>query len=94
MSEDPTLSKSEQSWDILARRHLAQESQILKQCEQTGQVADFTIAEFEEKTNEAYLNALKTMPTQTMHLLYLEFCLERLKLNSKFLNEEVRCSWE
>jgi hypothetical protein len=50
---------------------------------------DFTIAEFEEKANEAYLQALNKLNTKKMHEIYIQFCKERLLLNSKFLNEEV-----
>ena len=48
VENDPTLNKCEDSWDVLARRNLLEESNILKKCQDTGQVADFTIAEFEE----------------------------------------------
>ncbi len=57
-------------------------------CQETGQLADFTIAEFEEKAIEVFQKALETIPTEKMYNIYIEFCSERLKLNSKFLNEE------
>ena len=57
-------------------------------CQETGQVADFTIAEFEERAVEVYRKALETISTEKMHHIFIEFCSERLKLNSKFLNEE------
>jgi len=50
---------------------------------------DFTIAEFEEKANTMFLQALSDLPTRKMHNIYVNFCLERLNLNSQFLNEEV-----
>ena len=50
---------------------------------------DFTIAEFEDKTNKVFLEAVENLKTEKMHQCYIEFCTERLKLDSKFLNEEV-----
>lgn len=88
VENDPTLNKCEDSWDVLARRNLLEESNILKKCQETGQVADFTIAEFEEKAVEVYQKALETMPSEKMHHIYIQFCVERLKIDSKFLNEE------
>ena len=82
--------KFEQSWDILARRHLLAEGAIVRRCEETGQCADFTIAEFEDKANEVFLEAVALFDTDKMHRVYVDFCLERLKLESKFLEEEVR----
>ena len=52
--------------------------------------ADFTIVEFEEKANQLYVQALEQLSTLKMHTIYANFCAERLKLNSKFLNEDVR----
>jgi uncharacterized protein HemY len=60
----------------------------MKKCQETGQLSDFTIAEFEEKANQVYIKSLEHIPTNKMHTIYLNFCMERLKLNSKFLNEE------
>ena len=57
-------------------------------CQATGQLADFTIAEFEEKAIDVFQRALATVLTEKMHHIYIEFCSERLQLNSKFLNEE------
>jgi hypothetical protein len=54
---------------------------------------DFTIAEFEEKANEAYMKALNELKTKKMHEIYIEFCSERLQLNSKYLNEDVCLSY-
>jgi hypothetical protein len=39
LTEDESLSKNAHSYNVLARRHLAKENEILKQCEQSGQVA-------------------------------------------------------
>jgi hypothetical protein len=50
---------------------------------------DFTIAEFEEKASESYLQAIEKLNTREMHLIYIKFCVERINLNSKFLNNEV-----
>lgn len=55
-------------------------------------LTDFTIAEFEEKASADFMRALSELPTEQMHKLYIAFCMERLKLNSKFLNEEVNLS--
>lgn len=88
IEDDVELKKYEESWDLLARRSLLQEEIILRKCEQTGQCADFTIAEFEDKTNVVFLKALEEINTEKMHHIYLNFCIERLKLNSSFLNEE------
>lgn len=87
--EDENLSKIEESWDIMAKRFLLQEKEILEQCEKTGQVADFTIAEFEEKAVEFYAVALEKLNTKKMHQIYVDFLIERLKMDSKFLDEEV-----
>lgn len=88
IESDVKLIKFEESWNLLARRSLLQEASILKKCEETGQCADFTIAEFEDRTNEVFLHSLKELNTEKMHHVYLNFCIERLKLNSNFLNEE------
>lgn len=75
---------------MLSRRHLLEEHEILEQCQKTGQVADFTIAGLEEKTNESYLAAINSrLRTPKMNYLYVNFLIERLKLDSKFLNDEV-----
>jgi hypothetical protein len=50
---------------------------------------DFTIAEFEEKAINVFQKAIETFKSEKMHHIYIDFCIERLKLNSKFLNEEV-----
>ena len=36
-------------------------------CQETGQLADFTIAEFEEKAIEVFQRALETVLTEKMH---------------------------
>lgn len=85
---DNILNKKEESWDVLARRNLLEEVNILKKCQETSQIADFTIAEFEEKAVETYKKSLDLIPSERMHLIYLDFLLERIKLNSKYLNED------
>jgi len=89
IEDDAKLNRFEETWNLLARRSLLQEDKILKKCEETGQCADFTIAEFEDKANAVFLKALLELKTDKMHKIYLDFCIERLKLNSSFLNEEV-----
>lgn len=80
----------EETWDVLARRHLLDERDILEQCAKTGQVADFTIAGLEEQANEAFKTVLNArLNTPKMHQLYADFLIERLRLDSKFLNDEV-----
>ncbi|CAF1014961.1 unnamed protein product [Brachionus calyciflorus] len=88
LSEDENLSKIEETQDVLAKRHLLEEGEILKKCEKSGQIADFTIAELEEKANSAYLESLEKLNTEKMHLIYIDFLIERLKLNSQYLSEE------
>lgn len=88
IEEDCTLNKYEGTWNVLARRNLLQEESILRKCEETGQCADFTIAEFEDKTNVLFLKAIDEIKTEEMHKIYLDFCIERLKLGSSFLNDE------
>lgn len=88
LNEDEKLKKCEESWDVLARRHLLDEQEIVKKCADTGQVADFSIAEFEEKANDVFLTALSDLNTKRMNEIYIQFCTERLRLESKFLNEE------
>lgn len=85
------MNKLEESWAVLARRHLLEEREILEQCAKTGQVADFTIAGLEEQTNEAFQTPIRSgrLDTLKMHQLYVDFLLERLKMDSKFLNDEV-----
>lgn len=85
------MNKLEESWDVLARRCVLEEKKILEQCAKTGQVADFTIAELEEKANEAYLKAIasSSLNTLKMHHLYVDFLIERLRMESTFLKEEV-----
>ena len=39
LSDDVDLSKCEESWDVLARRHLLEENSILEKCKESGQVA-------------------------------------------------------
>ena len=39
LSDDENLSKCEESWDVLARRNLIEEEDIMKKCQETGQVA-------------------------------------------------------
>jgi hypothetical protein len=39
LSHDENLNKCEESWDVLARRHLLEEDKILEKCKETGQVA-------------------------------------------------------
>jgi hypothetical protein len=39
LSENEILNKLEESWDVLARRHLLDEEDILKKCTESGQVA-------------------------------------------------------
>ena len=39
LSQDECLNKCEESWDVLARRHLTEENKILEKCKETGQVA-------------------------------------------------------
>lgn len=92
IEENLNLNKFEESWDILARRNLLEEESILQKCEESGQCADFTIAEFEDKANEVFLKAIGTFNSEKMHRIYLDFCIERLKLDSKFLKEEVKKS--
>ena len=54
---DAELNRYEETWEILARRSLLQEESILKKCEESGQCADFTIAEFEDKSSGEFLKA-------------------------------------
>lgn len=90
IEEDETLNKLEESWDVLSRRHLLGEREILEQCTKTGQVADFTIAGLEEQANEAFQTVIRSrLNTPKMHKLYVDFLIERLKMDSKFLNDEV-----
>jgi hypothetical protein len=42
LSQDENLSKCEESWDVLARRHLLEENKIMEKCKETGQVAGNT----------------------------------------------------
>ena len=42
LSQDESLSKCEESWDVLARRHLLEENKIMEKCKETGQVAGNT----------------------------------------------------
>ena len=39
LSNDENLNKCEESWDVIARRHLLEENVILEKCKETGQVA-------------------------------------------------------
>jgi hypothetical protein len=39
LAEDEKLSKLEETWDVLARRNLLEEKEILKKCNETGQIA-------------------------------------------------------
>ena len=57
-------------------------------------ILDFTIAEFEDKAHAVFLKAIENLKTVKMHHVYLEFCIERLKINSAFLNEEVITKFE
>jgi hypothetical protein len=66
-----------------------QEKKILKECEENGQNADFTIASFEQTANTIYLEATEILNTEKMWLIYIDFCFERLNLKSRYLNEEV-----
>ena len=49
---------------------------------------DFTIGEMEAKAHLDFHKALEALPTEKMHLIYIDFCLQRLKQESKFLSEE------
>ncbi len=89
LTDDERLSNIEESWDVVARRALIGEETIVTKCKESGQVADFTIAEYEDKANQLYLQALDKLNTLKMHQLYVHFCTERLKMTSKFLNDEV-----
>lgn len=91
IEEDETLNTLEETWDVLARRHLLDERDILEQCAKSGQVADFTIAGLEEQANEAFKTVVLSarLNTPKMHQLYADFLIERLRLDSKFLNDEV-----
>jgi len=88
LTNNASLANTEETWDIIARKHLNEEANILKKCEETGQIADFTLAELEQQTNNVFLEALEKLKTQKMWLIYIKFCTERLNLNSQFLNEE------
>lgn len=84
------MRKLEESWDVLSRRHLLEEAEILEQCTKTGQIADFTIASLEEKANESFVSIIEShLNTPKMHQLYIDFLIERLKMDSKYLNDEV-----
>jgi hypothetical protein len=39
LTEDENLKSCEESWDVLARRNLLEEEEILKKCTESGQVA-------------------------------------------------------
>jgi len=43
LSHDENLNKCEESWDVLARRHLLEENKIVEKCKETGQVAGILI---------------------------------------------------
>lgn len=82
------MNKKEQSWDVLARRNLLEEAKIQKKCQETGQIADFTIAEFEDKAIETYKRGIDLLQSEKMHLVYMDFLLERMKLNSIYLDDD------
>ena len=89
LTSNESLANKEETWDILARKNLIEETEIIKKCEETGQIADFTIAELEQHANKVYFEALDKVNTPKMWNIYIQFCHERLNLNSQFLNEEV-----
>jgi hypothetical protein len=43
LTEDDNLKNYEESWDVLARRNLIEEEDILKKCAESGQVAGIYI---------------------------------------------------
>jgi hypothetical protein len=81
--------KKEEVWDLLAHRPLIDEDTIFEKCKASGQISDFTIADLEQEANKVYLNALDNLNTENMWNIYLDFCMQRLNKNSKYLNEEV-----
>ena len=95
MNENETVVKTEEAWDILAKKELSiQEKKIIKDCEESGQNPDFTISSLEQAANTIYLDAVQQLNTEKMWLIYIRFCFERLNLKSKYLNEEVKKTFE
>lgn len=91
LTDDENLMQTEEAWDVLARKELVLEGdRILKECAETGQNADFTIAQYEQTANNIYLEAIdKLNKSEKIWLIYIDFCFERLNLKSKYLNDEV-----
>jgi U3 small nucleolar RNA-associated protein 6 len=88
LSDNVDLMCKEEVWDIMAKKSLLDEANIMRKCNETGQIGDFSIAELEQETNRVYLEAIDKLNTSKMWSIYLEFCFERFNLESQYLNEE------
>ena len=90
-----TEPKSEEMWDIIARRELTiKESKITKEIENEKSAQnpfEFEIDALERAANSIYIEAVQKLNTEKMWLIYINFCFERFEstLKSKFINKDV-----
>ncbi|XP_027482212.1 U3 small nucleolar RNA-associated protein 6 homolog isoform X2 [Zalophus californianus] len=77
------------TWDYVARRELAMETQPAGEQPATKQARAVEVGRKEERCCAVYEEAVKTLPTEAMWKCYVNFCLERFakKTSSQFLRE-------
>ncbi|XP_073735516.1 U3 small nucleolar RNA-associated protein 6 homolog isoform X3 [Callorhinus ursinus] len=77
------------TWDYVARRELAMETQPAGEQPATKQARAVEVGRKEERSCAVYEEAVKTLPTEAMWKCYVNFCLERFtkKTSSQFLRE-------
>jgi hypothetical protein len=91
-------TKTEEMWDIIARRELIiKEQKMMKECEndKSGQNPfEFDIDALERAAVKIYNEAVENLNTEKMWLIYIGFCFERSQstLKSKYINKDVNYS--
>ena len=85
-----TEPKSEEMWDIIARRELTiKESKITKEIENEKSAQnpfEFEIDALERAANSIYIEAVQKLNTEKMWLIYINFCFERFESTLKSIH--------